>query len=59
MKDQNFYIDLIINDKIKREKAIREYEPGRQLHLELPLEDIVKKEEAKDVEPKRVIIIEI
>lgn len=59
MKDQNFYIDLIINDKIKREKAIKEYESNRQLHLELPIEYITRKEKVKDVEPKRVIIIEI
>lgn len=59
MKDRELYIDLIVNEKIRKENIQREYESERQLQLEIPQNSYLPKEVKEDVEPRRVIIIEI
>ena len=59
MKDHELYIDLIVNEKIRRENIQREYDSERQLQLEIPQNNYLRKEVKEDVEPRRVIIIEI
>ena len=59
MKDHELYIDLIVNEKIRRENIQREYDSERQLQLEIPQNSYLQKEVKEDVKPRRVIIIEI
>ena len=58
MKDCDLYIDLILNEKIKTNNINKSYQE-RTLQLEIPRPEIISKEIKKDVEPKRVIIIDI
>lgn len=59
MKDHELYVDLIVSDKMRKEKIQREYDSARQLQLEIPRDSYLPKEVKEDVEPRRVIIIEI
>ena len=58
MKDHDLCIDLLINE-IKKKENLNNRNTDQRLYLEIPQDIFVKKEKVKDVEPKRVIIIDI
>lgn len=58
MKDRDLYIDLLINERKNKEYS-NNINDERRLYLEIPQDNFVKKEKIEDVEPKRVIIIDI